>query len=284
MFDNDRSFKIVARHACPGLCALAGIPCHHWQPLGDTVQTTERLADRAFRVRSGAERFVVYMEAYTYWKKSAPWSVLVKSGMLSERERLPTVTLVFILRPRRYRPQRGVFRLRARGRPTQHVWFHEVCLWKLKPASWWETVPGLMALYPLCHHREPDREAIGYAAEVIQEGVTDPVICGDLLTSLGIFGKLAYPRIDVLQLIGREQMKESKFYQEILEEGRIEEKRTDIGEVLETRFGTEAAEEFREALGNVTDLPKLSTLLRLASRCDHLVDFRRSFRSVTRND
>ncbi len=280
MFDNDRSFKIVARHACPGLCALAGIPCHSWQPLGDTVQTTERLADRAFRVRSGAERFVVYMEAYTYWKKSAPWSVLVKSGMLSERERLPTVTLVFILRPRRYRSQRGVFRLRARGRPTQHVWFHEVCLWKLKPASWWETVPGLMALYPLCHHREPEREAIGYAAEVIQEGVTDPVSCGDLLTSLGIFGKLAYPGMDVFHLIGREQMRESKFYQEIVEEGILEGKRQSITQVLKRRLGPDAAAEFREALENIVDEQQLSELLDAALQCQRITEFRRSFRSL----
>jgi hypothetical protein len=288
MFDNDRGFKIVARHACPGLCSLAGTPCDQWQSVGDTLQTTERLADRAFRVRSGEERFVVYMEAYTSWKKSAPWSVLVKSALLSEREQLPTVSLVFIQRPRRYHPQKGEFRLSARGKPTQQVWFEEVCLWKVKPASWWEATPGLMALYPLCRHGRPWRGAVSYAAGVIQEQVTNPMARGDLLTTLGIFGKLAYPGLDVFQLIGREAMRESKFYQEIIEEGRLEgrleEKRADIGEVLEARFGTEAAEEFRDVIGNVTELPRLSKLLRLASRCDRLVDFRRALRSTTATD
>jgi predicted transposase YdaD len=44
----------------------------------------------------------------------------------------------------------------------------------------------------------------------------------DLLTTLAIFGKLAYPQLDVLGLIGREQMKESKFFEEVLAEGRQE--------------------------------------------------------------
>ncbi len=193
MFDNDRGFKIVARHACPGLGSSAGIPCEHWQSVGDTLQTTGRLADRAFKVRNGGKRFVVYMEAYTYWKGTAPWSVLVKGALLSEREHLPTVSLVFILRPRRYRPQKGVSRLRARGKPTQQVWFEEVCPWKLRPASWWETTPGLMALYPLCRHGKSRRGAVSHAAGVIQERVTDPMARGDMLTTLGVFGKLAYP-------------------------------------------------------------------------------------------
>src|SRR5437879_1530550 len=34
--------------------------------------------------------------------------------------------------------------------------------------------------------------------------------------------QLAYPTTDVLAIIGREQMKESKFYEEVREEGRVE--------------------------------------------------------------
>jgi len=54
------------------------------------VQATERLADRAFLARQGRQRFVVYFEAYTRWADSARWSVLAKSALLSERERVPT--------------------------------------------------------------------------------------------------------------------------------------------------------------------------------------------------
>ena len=279
MFDNDRGFKIVARHACPGLCSLAGIRCEQWQSLGEILQTTERLADRAFEVRSGEEKFIVYMEAYTYWKEAALWSVLVKSALFSERERLPTVSLVFVLRPRRYRPQKGMFRLGARGKPTQQVWFEEVCLWKLKPASWWEATPGLMALYPLCRHGKPRRRAVSYAAGVIQERVTDPTARGDLLTTLGIFGKLAYPGMDVFQMIGREQMKESKFYQEIMEEGALAKARADVIHALALRFGSENAAEFRELLEDIVDEHQLTELHGRAILCQDLEDFRQSLGS-----
>ncbi len=107
-------------------------------------QTTERLADRAFRARNGDRRFVVYMEAYTRWTDSAVWSVLAKSGLLSERERLPTRRLLSILAPHGHRSQDGEVRLVAEeDEPTQHIWFREVCLWKqqAKPRSGSTTGP-----------------------------------------------------------------------------------------------------------------------------------------------
>src|SRR5439155_22489982 len=111
MAEFDAGFKIVARLAGPGLSRMAGVSTDKWKPISDTLQATERLADRAFLAERQGRRFVVYMEAYTRWVESAPWSVLAKSGLLSERERLPTCSLVFILLPLGYREQGGTFRL-----------------------------------------------------------------------------------------------------------------------------------------------------------------------------
>ena len=136
---------------------MAGVPCDGWAPAVSEVQTTERLGDRVFLARRGKHRFVVYMEAYTRWKAAARWSILSKSGMLSERERLPTVSLVYILRPRGYRPQEGQFRLSVGDETTQHVFFREICLWQHEPQPWWDQVPGLMALSPLCRQERSPR-------------------------------------------------------------------------------------------------------------------------------
>jgi hypothetical protein len=84
----DSGFKIAARVSGRQLAAIAGVVSDQWEPIVSEIQTTERLADRVFRARRGKQRFVVYMEAYTYWNSSAPWSILLKSAMLSERERL----------------------------------------------------------------------------------------------------------------------------------------------------------------------------------------------------
>src|SRR5262245_20128074 len=165
MPDYDAGFKIVAHVAGRELTAQAGVTCQQWEPVGDTLQATERLADRAFRARQGRERFIVYMEAYTRWQDTAPWSVLAKSGLVAERKRLPVLGLVFVRLPRGYRPQGGSFRLEAAGSPAQQVWLREVCWWRQEPQAWWEGAPGLMPLYPLCQHRQPRREAVTYAAQ-----------------------------------------------------------------------------------------------------------------------
>jgi hypothetical protein len=273
----DTGFKIVARTAGRQLAALAGVSCDQWTPVVSEVQTAERLADRVFRARRGRRRFLVYMEAYTYWMAAAPWSILSKSGLLSERERLPTVSVVYVLRPRGYRPQGGQFRLAVEERPTQHVWFHEVCLWQLEPQPWWDEVPGLMALSPLCRHERPPQDVVGHAAEAITAHTPDTVQRGDLLATLAVFGKLVYPGFDVVNFIGRAQMKESKVILEFQEEARVEARREDILAALEIRFGLPAAKEFAPALNAMTDSKRLAGLLRLALRCSTLEQFRERF-------
>ena len=65
MADFDAGFKIVARTAGAGLSRLAHVAADELEPIGEAVQVSERLADRAFRARHGEERFVLYLEAYT---------------------------------------------------------------------------------------------------------------------------------------------------------------------------------------------------------------------------
>ena len=276
MPDYDAGFKIVARAAGPALGELAGLHCQSWEPIGGELQATERLADRAFRVRQGRERFVVYVEAYTRWTKDAPWSVLAKSALLAERERLPVVSLVFVLLPRGFRSPGGQLRLEAAGALTQQVRFHEVCLWQREPELWWETVPGLMPLFPLTEHDLARAQAIEHAAAVITRGAADPVQRATLLTTLAIFGRLAYRDLPVVDLIGREAMKESPFWEEMLTEGRLEARRADIEEAIRIRFGNEAGAEVRTPLSSISDLDRLSELHRLAIRCRRISDFRRA--------
>ncbi|MBL8796904.1 MAG: hypothetical protein JNM56_23585 [Planctomycetia bacterium] len=292
MPDYDVSFKMVARASGQQLARLAGLDCHQWQPIGGEVQATERLADRAFRARRGRDRCVVYMEAYTRWNKHARWNVLAKSGLLSERERLPTQSLVYVLLPQGYpparggqpsrgkRPPRGTFRLQVNKRPTQQVWFEEICFWKEKPQPWWEEAPGLMALYPLCQHGTAPGTAVAHAAQSIVSHVADPLARADLLVTLAIFGRLKLPQGQVLDLIGRNQMIESPMYQEILAEGhargQVNTKRDDIVEALTLRFGAAATAEFAEALRGLEDLARLADLFRVALGCRKLSEFRKA--------
>src|SRR5947209_15694803 len=204
MADFDRGFKEVARRAGRQLARLAGIECDRWTPILSEVQLAERFADRAFRAQRGRERFVVYFEAFTRWHRHAPWNLLAKAGLLSERERLPTRTVVFILQRRGYQSLGGQFRLEVGGVPTQVLEVREVPLWQQEPQPWWEETPALMPLYPLCHHGRRPRDAVVHAADVIRSEIAAPIEQADALYLLSVFSELAYRRLDVLAILGRE--------------------------------------------------------------------------------
>ena len=115
MAEFDHGVKMIAETTARQLAQVAGLTCTRWRPLESTLQvTTERLADRVFRADRGREKFVVYFEFFTHWHKKARWSMLGKSGLLSEREELPTVSIAVILLPRGYKPRQGQIRLDAR--------------------------------------------------------------------------------------------------------------------------------------------------------------------------
>jgi hypothetical protein len=190
------------------------------RPLEGTLPaTTELLADRAFRANQGRQRFVVYFEFYTRWHRQAPWDMLAKSALLSQRLRLPTVCLAFVLTPRGFRSQGGQLRLEAAGTPTQQLWFREVCLWELEPQAWWEGVPGLMALYPLCRHRRTPPDAIRHAAEAIGRAA-DASQRADNLALLKIFGELAFPQLEVAEMIRSDDLKGTKTVRRFMAEAR----------------------------------------------------------------
>ncbi len=186
MQDFDHGFKEVAQHAGRELARLADVECDHLRPLSGEVQaTTERLADLAFQARHERERFVVYFEAYARWNRRAPLNLLAKSGLLAERERLPVLPIVFILRRRGYRSQNGRLELNVGGKVTQLLLFHEVPLWEVEPQPWWENAPALMPLYPLCRHGRRPRAAIVHATQVIEQRLVGDMQRTDALEFAG---------------------------------------------------------------------------------------------------
>ena len=76
-------------------------------------------------------------------------------------------------------------------------------------------------------------------------------------------------------------MKESKVYQEIMQEGVVAARRADVAEAITVRFGAEVAAEFQGALQAVDDAERLSELHRLAIRSRKLSELRRGFAAAS---
>jgi hypothetical protein len=107
---------------------------------------------------------------------------------------------------------------------------------------------------------------------------------------LHLFGGLAYARLDVDAILGREKMKLSKFTQEMKEEGRregiqeglrearrggqITARRMDILIVLEVRFGAGVRKDFETALNAIADFDQLGRLLHMACKIPDVDSFR----------
>ena len=284
MAEFDHGMKKIAQTAGRQLARVAGVACQQWGPIESTLQiTTEFLSDRAFIAQQDRERFVVYFEFFTIWHSNGRWDMLAKSGILSQREKLPTMCIPVILQEEGYTLQNSQFRLEVGGSPTQQLWFREVCLWEKQPLDWWEDAPGLMALFPLCRHGRQPREAIEHAAGVIERKVVNVGEQADFLALLGIFGKLSYPYLDVKRIIGREQMRASKFYQEIQEEGAVMTSREYILAALRARFKGASLSDVEAAIAALDDLPQLKRLHDQAVTCDSLDAFRAALPGQTAN-
>ena len=155
---------------------------------------------------------------------------------------------------------------------------HEVLLWKVKPEPWWDSEPGLMALYPLCHHGEEAEAAIRHAATAIEQNASDVLERRDFLTFLSIYANLKYPLEDVVNIISDEIMRELpliKMYTEKgREEGSLESLRTSILKALRLRLKVAQTDEFASALELLKDSDRLEHLMDLALTCATIDEFR----------
>ena len=275
MAEFDHGTKRIAEAAGRQLARIAGVDCVTWKPLESTLPiSVEFLADRVFLATRSNERFVVYFEFYTTWDPEAPWDILAKSGILSRREQLPTACIVVILQPKGAPPKKGEIRLDLGGKMVQFVGLEEVFLWEEKPEPWWDTEPGLMALYPLCHHGEDPEAAIRHAAAAIEANASDVVERRDFLTFLGIYSKMKYPLVGAIDIIGREKMRESAFAQEWVEEGSLINGRAYVLRVLRSRLKLTQTEEFASALDLIKEPDRLDHLLDVAATCATIDEFR----------
>lgn len=134
-----------------------------------------------------------------------------------------------------------------------------------------------MALYPLCDHERRPRDAIVHTVGAIESKIPAGSEQGEFLTLLGVFGRLSYPSLDVRKIIGLEKMKESRFYQEILQEGRKESalltRRADSVRFLQARFKTKPPAAIVTALDAIDDTGVLDELVDLAATCESMNDF-----------
>ena len=128
-----------------------------------------------------------------------------------------------------------------------------------------------MALAPLFQSTEPVAQIVANAARCIKKCANDRIREADLLTVLALFGKLTHPGFDPIDIIGREAMRESPFYEQIQNEIR----QSNVIEALEIRFGKVPAREFKNDIYSIHAADDLDELHRASIKLRTLAAFRK---------
>ena len=249
----DQAFKFLAEQDAEALLLLLGelLPGQSAQiePLPREISVSAKLPDQPYRITAAGRRRIVHIEAQALYDWLLLERVLEYVVRLWLKYRLPITSYVLLLTPRGApKKLRGISRLIA-GDLRINVRFRIVRLWRIsaKRVLEWRRA-SLLPFVPLMRG---GREELEVGAQRLWE-VADERERRELSLHFLLLGGLRYNKEDLLELIGREsmipleQLKESSFYQYIVEEGLkqgiqqgIQQgESTLLRRQLERRFGT----------------------------------------------
>jgi predicted transposase YdaD len=189
--------------------------------------TTE--ADRVIRV-TRPDPFLLHQEFQSSYDETLPVRLLRYYVLLHERYGLPVHNAVFLLRPEADSPRlTGLLRLDAVGvarpdaEPRLTFRYDVVRVWQLSAN---DLVRGPLSVAPLAPIADAPESAVPQILRTLEArffGEAPESEAKELLTATGVLLGLRYPRDLVREFVkGLGQMKESSFYQMVLDEGRAE--------------------------------------------------------------
>jgi predicted transposase YdaD len=225
----DEAFKYLAEKDAKALLLLLGAIRRGERAriklLPREVSVSAQLPDQPYEVTTGGNRRLVHVEAQTVYDPNLPDRMLEYAVRLWLRYRLPIASYVLLL------TNRGVGKRPARtaslsaGNLRVDLKYTAVCLWRISAR---DTLAlkreNLLPFVPLMRGgtAELEKGARGLGQ------VADETRRQELSLHFLMLGGLRYNREELLDLVGREsmipleQLRESSFYQYILDEGREE--------------------------------------------------------------
>jgi predicted transposase YdaD len=225
----DQAFKFLAEQDPESLLVLLGAiepgaPAQI-ELLPREISVAALLPDQPYLVTTAEGRRVVHVEAQTAWEPGIPARMAEYGPLHYFKYRLPVESYVLLLTRRglpRIPPLRGV--IEAGG--TRLVTRYELIRVWLVSAQ--ETLQsGRLALLPFVPLMAGGPGELEEGAGRLRD-VEDERRRREMALHFVMLGGLRYNRLDLLELVGRkgmiplEQLRESSFYQFILDEGRKE--------------------------------------------------------------
>lgn len=225
----DQAFKYLAEQEADALLQLVGAIGRDEQvtiePLPRELSVSALAGDQAYLVTTARGRFIIHIEAQTVYDSAMPQRMPEYAVLWWLKYRLPVFSYVLLLTPRKLpadAPTTGIIQF---GDTRIVTSYHLVQLWEI-PATEMLALEraALLPFVPLMAGSEQVLEAS--AARLRQ--VADEQQRRELALHFVMLGGLRYNRAELLEMVWRrsmipiEQLRESSFYQFILDEGREE--------------------------------------------------------------
>ncbi len=223
-FDATTKFLIEA-HTADWL-ALAGVPTGGRPPrvVDADLSTVASVPDKLIRVGSGRRAMAVQVEFQSARDADLDERVLAYNVLARRRHRVPVRSVVFLLRPAAGPPGvRGSVRWAEASGARLPFDYDLVRVWQLPAEQLLAAGIGTLPLAPVAAvGRTAVRSVIGQVRDRLDREVPAPQ-AAELMHATRILTGLRYNRAEVQDLFrGVQHMRESSYYQEILDEGRVE--------------------------------------------------------------
>jgi hypothetical protein len=239
----DQAFKFIVEQDPESLLILLGAITPDEHPvielLPREISVPALLPDQPYRVVSSRGERIVHLEAWTYWEQAVPHRMAEYGPLHWFKYRLPVESYVLLLTPHGcpVRPPRtgsieaGDTRMRTR--------FRLIKLWAFSARQ--ALASGRRALLPFVPLMKGQRKELETGVEALR-AIQNESLRRETALHFVMLGGLRYDRFDLLEMIGRkgmislEQLRDSSFYQFILEEGEAKGRE----EVLKSMLATTA--------------------------------------------
>ncbi len=265
----------------------------------DTEQPNVRRPDSLLQVRVGGQDVLVHHEFQTTDSTDTPMPRRMAGyiGRLIERYGLPVYAHVLYLRPDAGRRDPGYY-LQEHPDYSVVIRYKVIRLSQLPGQAVLDS--GSVGLLPFAPLMQP---LAGQAEEVWLEQCVakawdmplERSVKADILTGLTLLSGLVYNPQTITAIVSKEYlmdlMRESSFAQYLTQQAREEgieqgERKHAIEallEVVELRFGADAAESLAAPIRAIDEVPRLNQLLRTAVQASSFKEFRTVFLGESRN-
>jgi len=248
----DQAFKFIAEQDPESLLLMLGAIESDEQALIELlpreISVAALLPDQPYLVTSPRGNRVVHVEAWTMWDPDIPNRMVEYGPLHWFKYRLPIDSYVILL-TKKGLPRQGIT---IAGGTRMETRFHLVRLWQISARK--TLGSRRQALLPFVPLMDGGRAELEASAEALRF-VPDEGLRREMGLHFVMLGGLRYNHFDLLEIIGGmsmmpiERLRESSFYQSILEEGREE------GVAIGREEGRE--EERKAALVRVADIFRL---------------------------